>query len=295
LNRDSRLQAGIGAFLLLVGAFCRAQADAQRGIFWEVKGRTNTVYLLGSVHMLRPDDSVLPSAVQNAYEHSKALVMELDLNDVNMEAMLGSGMQSALLPEGESLTEVLGPELHAELVRHAGELGLEPELLDRFQPWFAALLVEQTALTKLGFETGAGVDEQLAVRAQHDGKPIIALETVDQQLGFFSNLSMAQQKQYLRTTLRDLDTEESEAASMVGAWQRGDTAELERQLRKESDKSPDLFRLLTADRNRQWLPKIVNLLGESQDYLVVVGALHLVGRDGVVELLKGQGFQVNQR
>ncbi len=166
--------------------------------------------------------------------------------------------------------------------------------MDKFQPWFAALLLEQTALAHLGFESGSGVDEQLAQRAQQDGKPIIALETAEQQLGFFSHLSMAQQQQYLRTTLKDLDSEASEASSMVQAWQRGDTAELERQLRSESAKSPEMFHLLTADRNRQWLPKLVGLLGENQSYLVVVGALHLVGKDGLVELLKDQGFQVVQ-
>jgi uncharacterized protein len=284
----------MGALLLLACASIGAHAQADRHIFWEVKGRTNTLYLLGSVHMLKPDDSLLPPEVLNAYERSKALVMELDLNDVNMESVLGSGMQSAMLPEGQTLTEVLGPELHAEMAAHAERLGLEPELLDRFQPWFAALLLEQTALAKLGFESGAGVDEQLAQRAQQDGKPIIALETADQQLGFFASLTMAQQRQYLRATLRDLDTEENDAAAIVQAWRRGDSAELESQLRKESGKSPELFHLLTTDRNRQWLPKLTALLAERQDYLVVVGALHLVGNDGVVELLKAQGFKVTQ-
>ena len=93
-------------------------------------------------------------------------------------------MQSAMLPEGQTLEEVLGPELHADMATHAERLGLEPELMDRFQPWFAALLMEQTALSKLGFEAGAGVDEQLAQRAQADGKPIIALETATSSWGF---------------------------------------------------------------------------------------------------------------
>ena len=285
---------GIGALLLLCCVSFAAQAQAGHRIFWEIKGRSNTLYLLGSVHMLKPEDSILPAEVLNAYERAKALVMELDLNDVNMEAVLGSGMQSALLPEGQTLAEVLGPELHAEMATHTERLGLEPELMDRFQPWFAALLLEQTALSKLGFESGAGVDEQLAQRAQQDGKPIIALETADQQLGFFAHLTMAQQRQYLRATLEDLDTEENDSAAMVQAWQRGDTAELESQLRKESAKSPELFHLLTTDRNRQWLPKIVGLLAEQQDYLVVVGALHLVGNDGLVELIRAQGFKVTQ-
>ncbi len=95
-----RRRGVLGAFLLLFCLSWAVHADGQRGIFWEVKGKGGTLYLLGSVHMLRPEDSQLPSTVQNAYESSKALVMELDLNDVNMEALLGSGMQSAMLPGG---------------------------------------------------------------------------------------------------------------------------------------------------------------------------------------------------
>ncbi len=282
------------ALILVMGTCLRAHAGANHHAFWEVKGRSNTLYLVGSVHMLKPADSVLPPEMLQAYERSKTLVMELDLNDAAGDELLGSGLELAMLPEGQTLKEVLGPALYADLATHAEALGLEAETMDRFQPWFAALVLEQTALGKSGFDAGAGVDEQFAQRAQADGKPIVALESVAEQLGFFAHLSDEQQRQYLRATLKDLDTEASDAAVMVDAWQRGDSAELERLMRKESADNPELFRMLTTDRNRRWLPKLVAMLGEDQDYLVVVGALHLVGNDGLVALLKKQGFQVEQ-
>ena len=282
------------AWLLVLGASPHAHADANRHTFWEVKGRTNTVYLLGSVHMLKPDDSALPAEVLQAYQSSKSLVMELDLNGVDSEALLGAGIESTMLPEGQSLSEVLGVDLYADLAEHAKRLGLQAEIMDRFQPWFAALLMEQTALSQAGLEAGAGVDEQFAQRARDDDKPIIALETAEEQLGFFAHLSMPQQRQYLRATLKDLNTEGSDTAVMVQAWQNGDTAALERLMRKESASNPELFRMLTTERNQKWLPKIAALLHEDQNYLVIVGALHLVGEDGLVELLKRQGFEVIQ-
>ena len=294
MSSGARHGVRIAAILLGIGVCLGAHGEAARHTFWEVKGRNNTLYLLGSVHMLKPDDSLLPAEALHAYEQSKALVMELDLNDANAEALLGSGLESAMLPEGQTLGEVLGPELYATMVAHAKPLGLEPEIMARFQPWFAALMLEQTALSQSGFEAGAGVDEQFARRAQADHKPIIALETVEEQLGFFAQLPTEQQRQFLRATLKDLDTEASDAAVMVRAWQRGDSAELERLLRKESGDTPELFRMLTTDRNRRWLPRIVALLSESQDYLVIVGALHLVGSDGLIELLRRQGYSVVQ-
>ncbi len=295
MSNHARRRVATAALLVLVAASLRVHAAGNHHTFWEIKGRNNTVYLLGSVHMLKPDDSTLAPEMLRAYERSKALVMELDLNNAGSDALLGSSLELAMLPEGQSLEEVLGAELYADLVRHAKSLGVEPEIMDRFQPWFAALLMEQTALSQSGFEAGAGIDEQFAQRAQADGKPIIALETVDEQLGFFAHLTVEQQRQYLRATLKDLDTEASDAGVMVNAWQRGDSAELERLLRKESANNPELFRVLTVERNRNWLPKIVAMLREDQDYLVIVGALHLVGPDGLVALLGSQGFQVEQR
>ena len=295
MNRIATHKLGFAAWLLLLlGTPMCAYADGGHHVFWEVKGRNNTLFLLGSVHMLKPDDSALPAEVLRAYEQSKSLVMELDLNNVDSEELLGSGVESAMLPEGQSLSEVLGPELYASLVEHCKALGLAPEIMDHFQPWFAALLLEQTALGQAGLEAGAGIDEQFSQRARDDNKPIIGLETAEEQLGFFAHLSLDQQRQYLQATLKDLNSEGSDAAVMVRAWQHGDTAELERLMRKESASNPELFRMLTTDRNRKWLPRIVALLHEDQDYLVIVGALHLVGDDGLVELLKRQGFQVVQ-
>ncbi len=294
MNTIALRQASAVGLLLIAGVAARAQAPSVHHALWEAKGRSNTVYLLGSVHMLQPDDSALPPETLRAYERSKALVMELDLNEIDADAVLGSSLELAMLPEGQSLSEVLGSDLYANLAAHAQTLGLEPEAMDRFQPWFAALVLEQMALGKSGFESAAGVDEQFAQRARTDGKPIIALETVEEQLGFFAKLTLEQQRQYLRGTLKDLDTEASDAAVMVNAWRRGDSAELERLLRREASENPVLFQILTTERNRRWLPKIVAMLGEDQDYLVVVGALHLVGSDGLVSLLRNQGFKVEQ-
>ncbi len=266
-----------------------------RHCLWELHGDRNTVFLLGSVHMLSAADGALPQVMTDAYSKSAALVMELDLNDVGAESMLGSAFESTMLPEGQSLASVLGSSLYADFLARAGPLGIEPAMADRLQPWFAALMLEQLTLAQSGLAADAGVDMQLARRAQLDHKPIIALETVADQLGYFSRLTSAQQVDFLRTTLRELDTEGSDTAKVVLAWRRGDTAELERLMHKDAIESPELFRVLTTDRNRKWLPRITALLHDSRDYLVVVGALHLVGRDGIVELLRRDGHEAVQR
>ena len=287
------LYAGL-AWLSLSLATSAAQPDSAHHTFWSVKGQHNTVYLLGSVHMLQPDASDLPPAALRAYTNAKALVMELDLNHVSADDMLGSGLALATLPDGQSLQGVLGPAAYATLKQHAKPLGLDLEILSHFQPWFAAVTVEQLELARLGFDSNYGVDMQLARRAQTDHKQIIALETMAQQLELFARLSLDQQRQFLLYTLKDADQTPQAVAELVSAWRTGDTLLLERLLREDATEFPALLQRLTTDRNRRWLPTISGLLSENQDYLVIVGALHLVGRDGLVDLLKRAGYEVVQ-
>jgi uncharacterized protein YbaP (TraB family) len=216
--------------------------------------------------------------------------MELDLNAAGAESLLESGADLTTLPQGQTLAAVLGPQLYAQLLARARPLGLEADVIEHFQPWFAALMLQQMQLAQSGFDAAAGVDEQFALLAQADHKPIIGLETMDQQLGLFSHLSLEQQRQFLRSTLEDSANAESETDAVVRAWKRGDTVKLEQLLREGTQDSPELYRLLTTDRNRRWLPKIVALLNGDDDCLVIVGALHLIGHDGVIDLLQHQGF-----
>ena len=243
----------IAAGWLLFGACLGARAEPAHHILWEVKGKHNTVYLLGSVHMLKAGDSALPSEAMHAYAASKILVMELDLNGAGADSLLDSSGELESLPEGQ----------------------LE-------------------SLAQSGFDSAAGVDEQFALLAQEDQKPIIGLETIDEQLGFFAHLSLEQQREFLRTTLEDSASVQSETDAVVRAWQRGDTGKLEQLLRTGSNESPELYRLLTTERNRRWLPKITQLLSADDNYLVIVGALHLIGHDGVIDLLQRQGYTAVQ-
>jgi uncharacterized protein YbaP (TraB family) len=282
------------AAVLLWSLSFTAGAAGDHHTLWSVKGRHNTVYLFGSIHVLKPGDSALPTEALQAYASAKALVMEINLNELGAEQLLGSDLELETLPEGKTLADALGPELYGKFIAHAKPLGLDPELYDHFQPWFAAVTLEELELAKLGFNANAGVDEQLAAQAAADHKEIIGLETVAEQFGLFAHLSLEQQRQYMRYSLEDSDQSAAEVDGIVTAWRHGDAPALERLLREGFSTVPDLYRLLASDRNRKWMPTIVRLLNDDQDYLVIVGALHLVGQDGLVELLKRQGYEVVQ-
>jgi uncharacterized protein len=271
-----------------------ARADEPHHTFWTVKGAHNTVYLLGSVHVLKPGDRDLPAEALRAYSKAAALVMEIDLNGLGADPSLGIDPTLETLPAGQTLAEVLGPSVYERFATHARTLGLEPAIFATFQPLYAAMAMQQAELVQEGFDADSGVDEQFAARAANDHKPIIALETIEQQLGIFAHLSPDQQRRFLLYMLDDADDTLHSADAVVAAWRSGDVVQLERLLSDSSAQYPELFRLLTTDRNRRWLPTVTGLLAARQDYLVIVGALHLVGQDGLVNLLRQAGYQVDQ-
>ena len=280
--------------VFLLGVSIGTRSDDNHHTLWTVKGNHNTVYLLGSVHALKAADSELPPEILRAFASAKTLVMEINLNEVSANKLLGSVLDLETLPAGQTLAGALGPDVYKEFTTHAKPLGVDPEFLSHFQPWFAAQMLNQLELAKRGFDPGAGVDQQLAKRAQTDHKDIIGLETIEEQIEIFAYLSIEEQRHYVLYSLAEVDNTARGLDAIVSAWRRGDTNVLEQLLGEGFKKSPDLYRKLTTNRNRKWLPTITGLLNGDHDCLVVVGALHLVGKDGIVELLQRQGYQVVQ-
>jgi uncharacterized protein YbaP (TraB family) len=260
-------------------------------IFWAVQGKHNTVYLLGSIHALKPADAVLPAQVLRAYESAQMLVLEVPFDDLTGGGLMRSMLDHGVLPKDQTLATALGPDIYAQFSARAWPLGLDPAYLSHFQPWYAALTLEQLALAKEGFEANSGVDMQLGERARADHKQITGLETIDDQLKIFSGLSPPQQRQFMLYTIDDVDDVNGQVNTLVAAWRDGDTARLGAVLGRALVQFPDLYQALVTDRNHKWMAGIEALLNDEHDCLVVVGALHLVGRDGVVELLRQQGYR----
>jgi len=291
----TRSFAALALALLATVPAGRAVAE-DRGVLWTLQGRQNTVYLLGSVHVLRPGDAALPRAALDAYADAEQLVMEIDLDDAAVGDPLAIAQQmqaSAALPAGQSLQSVLGSD-YAEVAQRASEAGLELAMFDRFQPWFVATLLLQLELAKRGFDPALGIEQQLASRAVADRKPIMGLETPAQQFAVLSGLSLADQKRFLLMTLDESAQADAELEQLLAAWRKGDITALAALLSDEFERFPQLYRPLTEDRNRAWVGQLGDLLDDRDDYLVVVGALHLVGRNSVVDLLRQRGYTVTQ-
>jgi uncharacterized protein len=272
-----------------------ARADSALHSLWELHGKHNTVYLLGSIHVLRPSDYPLAPAVLEAYGNSKSVLMEVDLDEIGSEQVQSEMIASATLPEGRTLPDVLGKERYARASALARESGVDLSMFDQFAPWFAAEAISQLQLSQLGFKPESGVEMYFMEKARNDGKSVAGLETVHDQISLFQNMSLDTQAEYLLSSLEQAHDLPTEVDSMVRAWQRGDTQWFAEEMKSELGRDARLYDSVLSARNRKWLPKIEALLDGDKNYLVIVGTGHLVGRDSVIDLLKKDGIGAAQR
>jgi uncharacterized protein YbaP (TraB family) len=280
-------------WLLGLGLLGCLSAQAASSV-WAVRGSHNVVYLAGSIHMLPANDAALPSGFTRAYADSTTLVMELDLGKFDpMEAMSWM-MDHGTLPAGTTLRGLLGEQRYGRVSGAAASVGMPMTGLDSLAPWVVGIEITDAAYEHEGFDPDQGVEEQLLRLAQADHKSTAGLETLSEELGSLSSLSNADQIRMLDQTVDELKDLKSEMREVTGAWRSGDGGRLAALLASEYNAFPSLYKPLVTDRNRRWLPQVEQLLKAKDNTLVVVGALHLVGEGGLLELLRRKGYSITQ-
>jgi uncharacterized protein YbaP (TraB family) len=285
----------LGLALSCVTLSASVRADGPLHALWELHGKHNTVYILGSIHVLRPSDYPLAPAVLNAYGNANSILMEVNLAEIDLQGMQTELLASARLPEGKTLPAIMGDARYQRAQVLAREVGVDLGIFDAFAPWFAAEAISQMQLQQLGFQPQSGVEMFFLERARTDGKSVAGLETVHDQIALFNALSMDEQADYLVSSLEEAHDLPKEVGAMVHAWASGDTQWFADELKSEIGRDPALYDSVLVARNRKWVPKIEALLDDNKNYLVIVGTAHLVGQGSVIALLKKDGIAAAQR
>ena len=265
---------------------------ADKTFIWRVQNEATTVYLVGSVHALTEDSYPLPAAMEAAFDDSQKLMFEIDLEEMAAAAfqMLAAGS----LQDGRTLEEVVGPETWTACVARIESMGLQPGMFRTMKPWMAAVTLTAFEMSNAGYLSSAGLDTYFTERAKEAGKERLALETVDFQVSLFAELTPEQSLAFLDYTLEDLETVVPELDSIASSWRAGDVPRLETLLLEGFEEFPEIFSKMVTDRNRAWVAPIEELLFGHQNAMVVVGSLHLVGEEGLVNLLRERGYDVSQ-
>lgn len=286
--------AGLLVSLVCLAGAPDAQAPAGHHSLWRVHGLHNSVYLLGSVHFLKPTDYPLPAAIPAAYSNCPVVAFETDLGQMQEPAKQKELLEKARLPAGETLRQQLTPDTFQKFKNHLHDSGFPGDIFNTLKPAVAAMTLELLEMEKLGFNPDYGVDQHFYQRARSDGKKILALETVDFQIDLLTAISAEQGERLMKTTLEEIDDTKRQLNEMISSWRTGNAGGLEKLLLHALANEPALEKRMLTDRNRRWLPHVEEWARGTQNVMVIVGAGHLVGTNGVVSLLTRQGWTVDQ-
>ncbi|WP_312321057.1 TraB/GumN family protein [Stenotrophomonas sp.] len=291
----------IGAGLLAGSASAapaaKAGATAPVPLLWKVTGPGDSrVYLLGSFHMLRADDYPLSADVDQAFAASNRLMFELSPADMQSPDLVSKMMQAAVRTDGSELRRDLDAPTWTKLQAYAAANNLPLAQLQGMKPWFVGLTITLSQLARMGLDPELGLDRHFMKRAADAGKPTSGLETIDTQISVFAQMSAKEQQQMVAEALDQAEQADALSRKLHDAWRRGDEKVLWNEMAVDMRAQyPQLYKRINTERNDAWVPKLQQQLQAGQGgTLVVVGALHLLGEDGVVEKLRAKGFKVER-
>ena len=291
-----RVTARLGAALLAVVLAPAVHAEPPVPLLWKVSDADSSLYLLGSFHLLATEDYPLSADVEAAFADAESLLFELSPEEMSSPTLGARMAEAATRKRPGSLEQDLGRELWTELGRYADENDLALEWLARFDPWFAALTVGLLEMGKQGLDPRLGLDRHFMQAADRAGKPAGGLELGEEQIAVLAGMSLDEQRQMLAEALQQAGEGQAKSRALHQAWRAGDADWLWKEMAAELKRDyPALYRRINVQRNDAWLETLEqSLVQGDDDVLVVVGALHLLGEDGVVEKLRAKGYRVER-
>ena len=281
--------------LLITSALSQELNEEDKKHFlWKVSSGTNSVYLLGSLHVLGKDSYPLGDAYEQAFQDSEIIVFEVDPAELEKPETIQFVLKKAALGKGKTLKDVVSPKTFERAETELNEMGVDIKLVSLTKPWFLAVTATILKLSKMGFDPEYGVDRYFYEKAKKSTKEVRGLETAEYQIDLIASLGDASQDDVLLHTLNDLDVIETELPNLVDSWRRGDGEEFQDLIFRSYIDYPDVYQKLIVDRNNNWLKDIEGYLKSDKNHLVVVGAGHLVGSEGLIKILTDKGYTVQQ-
>ena len=278
-------------YLLLIFLLLPFLACAETSL-WRISKGKNELIIGGTIHLLSKSDYPLPDEFEQAFREVDLLVLEADLAELSKPKAQAQLLQNLMYTDGSTLKSKIKPKTYKALVHYCVATNLSIKAMQTMKPSMVVLTLTMAELKKLGL-ADAGVDQFFLEKAQAQGKKIMGLETAETQIKTLVNLGKGRENELILSTIKELKKTPEFMAEMKKAWRTGDLAGLEQVgLKKMQAEFPELNKSLLTNRNNAWLPKIKALLATPERELILVGALHLVGDEGVLAQLKKQGFVV---
>ncbi|MBQ0757520.1 MAG: TraB/GumN family protein [Amphritea sp.] len=276
---------------LLIFALITTTTNAGSSV-WKISSADKTLYLGGTVHMLRKSDYPLPLQYERAYAEADKLVFETDLAQLQASDVQQRMQRAVRYADKGGLQQRISPALYQRIGKVWQQYGLPGELLNGLRPSGVILTLTMLNLKQIGVDA-QGIDDFFHTQAVRDGKPVAGLETVDQQISFLGAMGEGDEERFIAMSLDELEESAGFLDELISAWRRGSLVDLDRLMVADMRRDfPEQYNILLADRNQAWLPQIEVMLEDRPVEFVLVGSGHLAGEDGLLRQLKQRGYRI---
>jgi len=276
-------------FTVLILTFANTSASEHaKSFLWKIQSDKNSLYLLGSVHMANKSIYPLSKVIKDSFNHSSILAVELNDKKVDLEAMQKLIVAQGMYPADDSIKAHISPKLYRLLQEFLSKNKIPSDNLYQYKPGVLSMILSSIQAKNLGYSEKYGIDRYFINEAELQHKMIVELESMEEQLSLFIN--MPQESMMLQYTLEELSEMKGEFDALLNIWQSGDDDKLYaitilEPLKKHPELEP-IFEKLFFARNRHMADSLVRYLNSNKVYFVVVGAGHLIGNLGILELLR---------
>jgi uncharacterized protein YbaP (TraB family) len=278
--------------LLLGLSLCFTAVYAQP--VWKITKDDASIYLGGTIHVLRAKDFPLPPEFDTAFAAATKVYFETDFARVRSPEMQQIVMEQGTFTDGSTLESTLSASAWEQVKAYASSRALPLEQVSRMKPWFLSLMMAVIEMQKLGISQ-EGVDAHYFDRLAREGKTAGELESFEDQVKFITTMGAGHESEMLQQSIEDLNELPALLESMIQTWRQGDMTKLDRVMLEDMrTKHPKIYESLLVERNRNWMPRIEALFRTPEVEFVLVGAAHLAGRDGLLAQLKARGYAIEQ-
>lgn len=270
-----------------------ASSTKSKTSVWKASKNGKSIFLGGTVHLLRKEDYPLPKAFMKAYKSSDVLTFETDtkaLSDPNLASMV---MQKGMYQDGKTLESVLSKEVYEQLRIASRKQGVPIGVLTKMKPGLVITTLSAMQLRKAGLGQD-GVDIFFTNKGEEDKKEIQQLESVASQIDRITEMGEGQEDEFVKYSLQDMVGMKEKMDLLIDSWKKGDAKSMEQEIVDMKKDYPETYTSLLVERNNNWMPRILSYLENGTKAFVLVGALHLYGDDGLLNLLRKQGYQIEQ-
>lgn len=260
---------------------------------WKVSKGDDYLYIGGTIHLLGYNDYPLPAEFEKVYKNSKILIFETDMGGAQSPEFQEKIEKAMKYSDGSTLKQHLKPETYAALEAYLKTLSIPIEAFEDFKPSMVSMTLSVMELQRLGVN-GAGVDLFYNSKAVDDHKTIGKLETLDEQISFLKKMGEGDPDEFILYTLREIKNMKTVFNEMKKAWRQGDVNKLAEIGIKPLQAFPETYQMILVDRNKAWVPQIEVMMKTKEIEMILVGALHLAGKESVLNQLKALGYKIEQ-